>query len=77
MGLLELIATAWLAGTVVTYLTVSAGLSRDEGERFLATRLYVAVTWPLLLGFVAWWSLTHAWRRIRAGRHTNNGSRRA
>jgi len=72
--LLELIVAAWLAGVIVTYVTVSAGISRNEENRFLATRIWLALTWPVMLGYVAWWTVSHAWRQARARTKTDNGS---
>jgi len=64
VNVLELIVAAWLAGMVVTYVTVSAGISRDEEHRFLATRLWLALTWPVMMGYVTWWTASHLWGRL-------------
>lgn len=74
MKLLELIVAAWLAGAIVTYVTVSAGISRNEENRFLATRLWLTLTWPVMLGYVAWWTASHMWRRAREKSRDRNGS---
>lgn len=73
MNVLELVVAAWLAGMVVTYVTVSAGISRDEENRFLATRLWLTLTWPVMMGYVTWWTTLHLWRQLRS-RRTKGGS---
>jgi hypothetical protein len=61
---LELVIAAWLAGMIVTYVTISAGISRDEENRFLKTRLWLALTWPVMLSCVAWWTASHTWGQL-------------
>lgn len=72
MLLLKLGAAAWVSGMVVTYCVISIGITMGDEERFLKTRLWVAVTWPITLGYVAWWTLSHLWRRLMSKR--GNGS---